>query len=77
MVVGWCRIPKARVAQLNLNGSLNHRVLVDFSGQLPPSARCVESVPQYRSTVERRASLSCSSLVSLIETGNLYQKGDH
>ena len=47
---GWrIRDPKATVAQLNFNGSLSHRVLVDFSGQLPPTIRSMDCLPQYRS----------------------------
>ena len=47
---GWLvSAPEARVAQLNLEGSLSHRVLVDFSGQLPPTMRSMDCLPQYRS----------------------------
>ena len=38
---------EARVAQLNLNGSLSHRVLVDFSGRLPSTMRSMDCLPQY------------------------------
>ena len=31
------------------SGSLSHRVLVDFSGQLPPTMRSMDCLPQYRS----------------------------
>ena len=41
--------PEARVAQLNLNGSLSHRVLVDFSGRLPSTMRSRDCLPRYRS----------------------------
>ena len=37
------------MTQLNLDGSLSHRVLVDFSGQLPPTVRSMDCLPQYRS----------------------------
>ena len=40
--------PEARVAQLNLNGSLSHRVLVDFSGRLPRTMRSTDCLPQYQ-----------------------------
>ena len=47
---GWLvQDPETRVAQLNLGGSLSHRVLVDFSGQLPPTMRSMDCLPQYRS----------------------------
>ena len=47
---GWLvRDPEARVAQLNLDGSLSRRVLVDFSGQLPSTMRSMDCLPQYRS----------------------------
>ena len=47
---GWLMsAPEARVAQLNLEGSLSHRVLVDLSGQLPPTMRSMDYLPQYRS----------------------------
>ena len=64
-VIGWCprylvdvvyqdggwvvENPEARVARLNLEGSLSHRVLVDFGGQLPPSVRSIDCLPQHRS----------------------------
>ena len=43
---------EARVAQLNLNGSLSHRVLVDFSGRLPSTMRSMDCLPQYRSIAD-------------------------
>ena len=47
---GWMvSAPEARVAQLNLEGSLSHRVLADLSGQLPPTMRSMDCLPQYRS----------------------------
>lgn len=38
---------KATVAQVNLNGPLSHRLLIDFSGKLPPGFR-MENLPQYQ-----------------------------
>lgn len=38
---------KATVAQVNRNGPLHHRLLIDFSGKLPPGFR-MENLPQYR-----------------------------
>ena len=47
---GWLvQDSEARVAQLNLDGSLSHRVLVDFSGRLPSKMRSMDCLPQYRS----------------------------
>ena len=39
--------PKAAVAQVNPDAPLSHRLLVDFTGQLPPGFR-MEDLPQYR-----------------------------
>ena len=50
---GWLvQDPEARVAQLNLGGSLSHRVLVDFSGRLPSTMRSMDCLPQYRSIAD-------------------------
>ena len=38
---------QATVAQVNLDGPLSHRLLIDFSGRLPPGFR-MEDLPQYR-----------------------------
>ena len=38
---------KATVAQVNRDGPLSHRLLIDFSGKLPPGFR-MEDLPQYR-----------------------------
>ena len=38
---------RATVAQVNLDGPLSHRLLIDFSGKLPPGFR-MEDLPQYR-----------------------------
>ena len=38
---------KAAVAQVNSDAPLSHRLLVDFTGQLPPGFR-MEDLPQYR-----------------------------
>lgn len=38
---------KASVAQVNLDGPLSHRLLIDFSGKLPPGFR-MEDLPQYQ-----------------------------
>ena len=38
---------KASVVQVNLNAPLSHRLLIDFSGKLPPGFR-MEDLPQYR-----------------------------
>ena len=47
---GWLvSAPEARVARVNQEGSLSHRVLVDLSGQLPPTMRSMDCLPQYRS----------------------------
>ena len=47
---GWLvGTPEARVAQKNLEGSLSQRVLADLSGQLPPTMRSMDCLPQYRS----------------------------
>ena len=47
---GWLvQEPDVRIAQLNLSGSLSHRVLVDIGGQLPPSMRSMECLHQYGS----------------------------
>ena len=35
------------VAQVNQDAPLSHRLLVDFTGQLPPGFR-MENLPQYR-----------------------------
>ena len=52
---GWLvNAPEARVAQLNLEGSLSHRVLVDFSGRLPATMRSMDCLPPYRSIVCNR-----------------------
>ena len=46
---GWLvRDPEVRVAQLNLNGSLSHRVLADFAGRLPTTVRSMDCLHQYR-----------------------------
>ena len=46
---GWLvRDPEVRVAQLNLSGSLSHRVLVNFAGRLPSTVRSMDCLPQYR-----------------------------
>ncbi len=39
---------KATVAQVNLDGPLSHRLLVDFSGKLRPGFRPMEHLPQYQ-----------------------------
>ena len=50
---GWLvQDPEARLAQLNLDGSLSHRVLVDFSGRLPSTMRSMDCLPQYRSIAD-------------------------
>ena len=47
---GWLvRDPETRVAQLNLDGGLSHRVLLDFSGRLPPTVRSMDCLPHYQS----------------------------
>ena len=38
---------QATVVQVNLDGPLSHRLLIDFSGRLPPGFR-MEDLPQYR-----------------------------
>lgn len=38
---------KATAAQVNRDGPLSHRLLIDFSGKLPPGFR-MEDLPQYR-----------------------------
>jgi hypothetical protein len=35
-----------------LDGSLSHRVLVDFSGRLPSTMRSMDCLPQYRSIAD-------------------------
>ena len=50
---GWLvQYPEACVAQLNLDGSLSHRVLGDFSGQLPSTMRSMDCLLQYRSIAD-------------------------
>ena len=39
---------KATVAQVNLDGPLSHRLLVDFRGSLPAGFRPMEHLPQYQ-----------------------------
>ena len=47
---GWLiQDPKVRAAQLNLSGSLSHRMLVNFAGRLPSTVRSMGCLPQYRS----------------------------
>lgn len=51
---GWLvQGPEAKVAQLNLKGSLSHRVLLDFSGRLPSTMRSMDCLPQYGSIAGR------------------------
>lgn len=38
---------EATIAQVNRDGPLNHRLLIDFSGKLPPGFR-MENLPQYQ-----------------------------
>ena len=39
--------PKATVVQVNLDAPLSHRLLIDFSGKLPPGFRMAD-LPQYQ-----------------------------
>ena len=39
---------EATVAQVNLDAPLSHRLLVDFSGKLPPGFQPMEDLPQYQ-----------------------------
>ena len=39
---------EATVAQVNLDAPLSHRLLIDFSGKLPPGFRPMEDLPQYQ-----------------------------
>lgn len=40
-----------KVVQVNPNAPINSRVLVDFSGKLPPGFRPMEDLPQYQPIV--------------------------
>ena len=42
---------KTTVAQVNLDAPLSHRLLIDFSGKLPPDFRPMEDQPQYQPIV--------------------------
>jgi hypothetical protein len=42
---------EATVAQVNLDAPLSHRLLIDFSGKLPPGVRPMEDLPQYQPIV--------------------------